>query len=737
VDGQQFKLRIVMKKKEINYFRDLNTEQKEAVETIKGPLLVLAGAGTGKTKVLTTRLANLLYSKVAHPSEICAVTFTNKAANEMRLRVEKMLNKSLAGWWLGTFHSIAARILRSNAELVSLKTTFTIIDTDDQIRLIKQILSAENIDDKRWPARSLLAIIQRWKDMGLNPNEIKNSFHLGTDFANNQSIRLYKIYQQRLITLNAVDFGDLLLHVITIFKENEDIKKLYQNKFKYILVDEFQDTNASQYYWLQTLSHKHQNLCAVGDDDQSIYSWRGADVNNILNFEKDFPKAKIIKLEKNYRSTGNILEAASHLISHNKSRLGKTLWTDYEMGNTLNVRTVYDGQEEARAISDEIESYQREKKSLNDIAILVRASFQTRNFEERFLKIGLPYQVIGGLRFYERSEIRDAIAYLRLLHSPDDQLAFERIINKPKRGLGNTTISIIEKYSRSMNISLEIAARRLCETDEITSKASSSIRIFFKNLDRWREKSKNIRLNVLMETILDDSGYTDMLKKDRSIEAPGRLDNLKELINALDEFESLSNFLEHIQLVMDGTTNDNHETAKIMTLHSAKGLEFPIVFLPGWEDGLFPNQRSIDENGSEGLEEERRLAYVGITRARKDIWIFNATSRLTHGQWVDCIPSRFIEELPKKNINEMASYSEKYNDYPSSFASQWQQNNKIPITKTDSNEKKGNFQLKERIFHQKFGYGKITDIDADRVTVDFEKTDKKKLLISFIEKIKN
>jgi len=737
VDGQQFKLRIVMKKKEINYFRDLNTEQKKAVETIKGPLLVLAGAGTGKTKVLTTRLANLLYSKVAHPSEICAVTFTNKAANEMRLRVEKMLNKSLAGWWLGTFHSIAARILRSNAELVSLKTTFTIIDTDDQIRLIKQILSAENIDDKRWPARSLLAIIQRWKDMGLNPNEIKNSFHLGTDFANNQSIRLYKIYQQRLITLNAVDFGDLLLHVITIFKENEDIKKLYQNKFKYILVDEFQDTNASQYYWLQTLSHKHQNLCAVGDDDQSIYSWRGADVNNILNFEKDFPKAKIIKLEKNYRSTGNILEAASHLISHNKSRLGKTLWTDYEMGNTLNVRTVYDGQEEARAISDEIESYQREKISLNDIAILVRASFQTRNFEERFLKIGLPYQVIGGLRFYERSEIRDAIAYLRLLHSPDDQLAFERIINKPKRGLGNTTISIIEKYSRSMNISLEIAARRLCETDEITSKASSSIRIFFKNLDRWREKSKNIRLNVLMETILDDSGYTDMLKKDRSIEAPGRLDNLKELINALDEFKSLSNFLEHIQLVMDGTTNDNHETAKIMTLHSAKGLEFPIVFLPGWEDGLFPNQRSIDENGSEGLEEERRLAYVGITRARKDIWIFNATSRLTHGQWVDCIPSRFIEELPKKNINEMASYSEKYNDYPSSFASQWQQNNKIPITKTDSNEKKGNFQLKERIFHQKFGYGKITDIDADRVTVDFEKTDKKKLLISFIEKIKN
>tara|TARA_B100000686_G_scaffold353260_1_gene458167 strand:+ start:4445 stop:6625 length:2181 start_codon:yes stop_codon:yes gene_type:complete len=726
-----------MKKKEITYFKNLNTAQRKAVETIKGPLLVLAGAGTGKTKVLTTRLANLLYSKAAHPSEICAVTFTNKAANEMKFRVEKILNKSVAGWWLGTFHSIAARILRANAELVSLKTTFTIIDTDDQIRLIKKILSAENIDDKRWPARSLLAIIQRWKDMGLNPKDIKNPFHLGTDFANNQSIRLYKIYQQRLITLNAVDFGDLLLHVITIFKENEDVKKLYQNKFKYILVDEFQDTNASQYYWLKTLSNKHENLCAVGDDDQSIYSWRGADVNNILNFEKDFTKAKIIKLEKNYRSTGNILEAASHLISYNKSRLGKTLWTDDKMGNTLNVRTVFDGQEEARAISDEIESYQRKNISLNNIAILVRASFQTRNFEERFLKIGLPYQVIGGLRFYERSEIRDAIAYLRLLHSADDQLAFERIINKPKRGLGNTTLSIIEKYSRSMNISLEIAARRICETDEITSKASSAIRVFFKKMDQWREKSKNSKLNTLIEIILDESGYTEMLKKDRSIEAPGRLDNLKELVNAINEFESLSNFLEHIQLVMDGTSNNNHEATKIMTLHSAKGLEFPIVFLPGWEDGLFPNQRSIDENGSEGLEEERRLAYVGITRARKEIWIYNANSRLTHGQWVDCIPSRFIGELPKKNINELSSYSEKYNNYQSSFAAQWEKNNKIFIERKNTDDNRNNFQLQERIFHQKFGYGKITHIEADRVTVDFEKTDKKNLLINFIEKIKS
>ena len=725
--------------KELNYFTNLNKEQKQAVETINGPLLVLAGAGTGKTKVLTTRLAYLLYSKSAHPSEICAVTFTNKAANEMRIRVESMIKRSVAGWWLGTFHSIAARILRTNAELVSLKPTFTIIDSDDQIRLIKQILSAENIDEKRWPARSLLSIIQRWKDMGLKPSEIKDSFHLGTDFANHKSIKLYENYQKRLINLNAADFGDLLLHVITIFKENEDIKNLYQKKFKYILVDEFQDTNASQYYWLKTLSNMHKNLCAVGDDDQSIYSWRGADVNNILNFEKDFKEAKIIKLEKNYRSTGNILEAASHLISHNKSRLGKTLWTDDEMGNTLNIRTVYDGQEEARAIGEEIEAYHRKNNSLNKIAILVRASFQTRNFEERFLKIGLPYQVIGGLRFYERSEIRDAIAYLRLTHSSDDQLAFERIINKPKRGLGDATLNIIEKYARSMNINLESSSRRLIETDEISNKARSSIRIFFKNIDRWREESKNTKLNELLEMILEESGYIDMLKKDRSIEAPGRLDNLKELVNAINEFDSLSNFLEHIQLVMDGASNDSNETAKIMTLHSAKGLEFPIVFLPGWEDGLFPNQRAIDENGSEGLEEERRLAYVGITRARQEVWIYNASSRLTHGQWVDCLPSRFLNELPKNNINEMSSFNEHNTNFPSSYASAWRNNNNykknINLLNNRIENNKSNFALKERVFHQKFGYGIIVDIDEDKVTIDFEKSDIKKLLINFIEKV--
>ena len=734
--GQQFKKRLPMSIKNQYQFTELNEAQIEAVKTVNGPLLVLAGAGTGKTRVLTSRLSYILQNNIAHPSQICTVTFTNKAANEMRIRVEKMIGNSVAGWWLGTFHSLAARILRSNAELVNLKNTFTIIDTDDQIRLVKQVLSLENIDEKRWPARSLLSIIQRWKDMGLNPIDVKDAFHSGTDFANNQAIKLYKLYQNRLLTLNAADFGDLLLHVITIFDKHPEIKKLYQNKFKYILVDEFQDTNASQYYWLKTLAEKHKNLCAVGDDDQSIYSWRGADVTNILNFEKDFKNTKTIRLEENYRSTGNILAAASGLIAKNQSRLGKTLWTEGEMGDKINIRTVYDGKEEAESISDEIESYQRNKNSINNVAILVRAGFQTRTFEERFLKIGLPYQVIGGLRFYERAEIRDAIAYLRLINSSDDQLAYERIINKPKRGLGDKTIRQIEQYSRSSKLNLEMAARKLAETDELTSKASSSIRLFSKKIDKWRlDLSKN-KLGELVEIVLEESGYVEMLKKDRSIEAPGRLDNLKELVNAINEFESLQNFLEHIQLVMEGANNQNLETAKIMTLHAAKGLEFPLVFLPGWEEGLFPNQRSIDENGESGLEEERRLAYVGITRAKNNVWIFNANSRLTHGQWIDCIPSRFIDELPDKNINRFSSYS---NNFKSSIASEWFiANNKkeINLSKEYIDENNDNkFKLMERIFHQKFGYGKILEIDGDKVTIDFEKAGEKKLMLTFIEKI--
>tara|TARA_Y100001970_G_scaffold292202_1_gene432492 strand:- start:10234 stop:12453 length:2220 start_codon:yes stop_codon:yes gene_type:complete len=738
VDGQQFKKRLLMTFKNTHLISELNEAQQEAVKTVNGPLLVLAGAGTGKTRVLTSRLSYILQNKIAHPSEICTVTFTNKAANEMRVRVENIIGNSIAGWWLGTFHSLAARILRSNAELVNLKNTFTIIDTDDQIRLIKQVLSLENVDEKRWPARSLLSIIQRWKDMGLNPEDVKDAFHSGTDFANNQAIKLYRLYQNRLITLNAADFGDLLLHVITIFQKHSEIKKLYQNKFKYILVDEFQDTNASQYYWLKTLAELHKNLCAVGDDDQSIYSWRGADVSNILNFEKDFKNTKTIRLEENYRSTGNILAAASGLISKNISRLGKTLWTEGEMGNKINIRSVYDGKQEAEYISDEIEAYQRNNNSINKVAILVRAGFQTRTFEERFLKIGLPYQVIGGLRFYERAEIRDAVAYLRLINSSDDQLAYERIINKPKRGLGDKTIRQIEQYSRSSKLNLDNAARKLAETDELTSKASASIRLFSRKLDKWRIDLSNNKLGELVEIVLEESGYIEMLKKDRSIEAPGRLDNLKELVNAINEFESLQNFLEHIQLVMEGANNQDIETAKIMTLHAAKGLEFPLVFLPGWEEGLFPNQRSIDENGESGLEEERRLAYVGITRAKSEVWIFNANSRLTHGQWIDCIPSRFIDELPEENVNKLSSYLNNHN-FNSTIASEWlRTNNKKVINYNEDNNYANDtnqFKLMERVFHQKFGYGKIIEIDGDKATINFEKAGEKKLILTFIEKI--
>ena len=723
-DGQQFKKRLPMSIKNKYHFAELNEAQIEAVKTVNGPLLVLAGAGTGKTRVLTSRLSYILQNNIAHPSQICTVTFTNKAANEMRIRVEKMIGNSVAGWWLGTFHSLAARILRSNAELVNLKNTFTIIDTDDQIRLIKQVLSLENIDEKRWPARSLLSIIQRWKDMGLNPIDVKDAFHSGTDFANNQAIKLYKLYQNRLLTLNAADFGDLLLHVITIFQKHSEIKKLYQNKFKYILVDEFQDTNASQYYWLKTLAEEHKNLCAVGDDDQSIYSWRGADVTNILNFEKDFKNTKTIRLEENYRSTGNILAAASGLIAKNQSRLGKTLWTEGEMGDKINIRTVYDGKQEAESISDEIESYQRNKNSINNVAILVRAGFQTRTFEERFLKIGLPYQVIGGLRFYERAEIRDAIAYLRLINSSDDQLAYERIINKPKRGLGDKTIRQIEQYSRSSKLNLEMAARKLAETDELTSKASSSIRLFSKKIDKWRlDLSKN-KLGELVEIVLEESGYIEMLKKDRSIEAPGRLDNLKELVNAINEFESLQNFLDHIQLVMEGANNQNLETAKIMTLHAAKGLEFPLVFMAGVEEGMFPSQQSHDD--SERLEEERRLCYVGITRAMQKLYISHAESRRSYGQEKYHSPSRFLREIPEDCIEEIRIKTQ---------VSRPPAAGRFSASVSHAAFEDSGFNLGQRVLHAKFGIGTVLNYEGSgaqsRVQVNFDDLGSKWLVTAY------
>ena len=730
--------------KNINkYFEQLNSEQIEAVEKLSGPLLVLAGAGTGKTRVLTTRLSHILFTKQAIPSQIFAVTFTNKAANEMRERVENILGRSVAGWWLGTFHSLAARILRKHAELVNLKNNFTIIDYDDQVRLIKQLLSSENIDEKRWPARSLIAIIQRWKDSCLVPADIEKNIFKGNDFADRKSGKIYKLYQERLANLNACDFGDLLLHVINILKINKDIRKYYQNKFKYILVDEFQDTNTAQYLWLKILSEEHKNICVVGDDDQSIYSWRGAEVKNILNFENDFSKTKTIRLEKNYRSSGNILEAASNLISYNEGRLGKTLWTDTEAGEKINIRNVYDGKEEARYISDEIESYQRKKFNINEIAILVRAAFQTRSFEERFLKIGLPYQVIGGLRFYERAEIRDAIAYLRVINSTDDQLALERIINKPKRGLGEKTIQQIVYYSKSKKISFEKSIRIIIETDEFGSKIRSSLKNFIKNIDRWRNFVSPNKLGELLELVIEESEYVDMLQKDKSIDAPGKLENLKELVNAINEFDSLSDFLEHIQLVMDGGVNSNIDSVKIMTLHAAKGLEFKTIFLPGWEEGIFPNQKSMEEYGQSGLEEERRLAYVGLTRAKENIWIFSANSRLMHGQWIDSIPSRFINEIPEKIVNLNSTFSSSMPFYQSSIATGW----KDSFSKIQANLNKRTSSLAntavsnnliihegERIFHQKFGYGKVLNIDGDKLEIKFEKSDIKKVLASFIEK---
>ncbi len=730
--------------KNINkYFEQLNSEQIEAVEKLSGPLLVLAGAGTGKTRVLTTRLSHILFTKQAIPSQIFAVTFTNKAANEMRERVENILGRSVAGWWLGTFHSLAARILRKHAELVNLKNNFTIIDYDDQVRLIKQLLSSENIDEKRWPARSLIAIIQRWKDSCLVPADIEKNIFKGNDFADGKSGKIYKLYQERLSNLNACDFGDLLLHVINILKINKDIRKYYQNKFKYILVDEFQDTNTAQYLWLKILSEEHKNICVVGDDDQSIYSWRGAEVKNILNFENDFSKTKTIRLEKNYRSSGNILEAASNLISYNEGRLGKTLWTDTEAGEKINIRNVYDGKEEARYISDEIESYQRKKFNINEIAILVRAAFQTRSFEERFLKIGLPYQVIGGLRFYERAEIRDAIAYLRVINSTEDQLALERIINKPKRGLGEKTIQQIDYYSKSKKLSFEKSIRIIIETDEFGSKIRSSLKNFIKNIDRWRNFVSPNKLGELLELVLEESEYVDMLQKDKSIDAPGKLENLKELVNAINEFDSLSDFLEHIQLVMDGGANSNIDSVKIMTLHAAKGLEFKTIFLPGWEEGIFPNQKSMEEYGQSGLEEERRLAYVGLTRAKENIWIFSANSRLMHGQWIDSIPSRFINEIPEKIVNLNSTFSSSMPFYQSSIATGW----KDSFSKIQANLNKRTSSLAntavsnnliihegERIFHQKFGYGKVLNIDGDKLEIKFEKSDIKKVLASFIEK---
>ena len=739
------------------YLDGLNDEQTRAVKAIDGPVLVLAGAGTGKTRVLTTRLAHILVQGKARPWEILAVTFTNKAAREMQNRVASITGRPVEGWWLGTFHALCARILRRNAELVGLKSNFTILDSDDQVRLLKQLMATTEIDDKKWPARVLMGVIQRWKDRGLTPDKVSNEE--GLDFAEGSLVGLYRDYQERMIALNAVDFGDLLLHCLTLFTQRTDVLQEYQEKFSYLLVDEYQDTNVAQYLWLRLLGQKHKNICCVGDDDQSIYSWRGAEVGNILKFEKDFPGAEVIRLEQNYRSTPHILAAASGLIAHNEGRLGKTLWTGMEEGDLVKVHAVWDGEEEARTVGDEIEARQNKGQSFEEMAILVRAGFQMREFEERLITLAVPYRVIGGPRFYERHETRDAIAYLRVVNSPDDDLAFERIINVPKRGLGQATLQAIHQLARAQGMPMYEAARMIVETDEIKPKARSALSGLLQDFERWRSNLDTLPHSELAAIVLDESGYTDMWMQDKSAEAPGRLENLKELVSGLEDFDNLQGFLEHVSLVMENEENKTEDKVSLMTLHAAKGLEFTTVFLPGWEEGLFPHQRAIDEEGLSGLEEERRLAYVGITRAKKEALIFYAANRRIYNQWQNSLPSRFVDELPDDNINQMAeqglyggigvnaglkSLSSGNGQHQSSRFFSYESPKKrghasdgtviegeawlVPSTSDGSK-----FQIGGRVFHQKFGYGKVLSLDRNKLEVEFEKAGIKKVIDSFVD----
>nr|WP_244564430.1 UvrD-helicase domain-containing protein [Rhizobium sullae] len=817
-----------------DYLAGLNPEQTEAVETLEGPVLVLAGAGTGKTRVLTTRIAHILSTGRAFPSQILAVTFTNKAAREMKERVALLVGGAVEGMpWLGTFHSIGVKLLRRHAELVNLRSDFTILDTDDVVRLIKQLIQAEGLDDKRWPAKQFAGMIDTWKNKGLGPADIPEGD--ARAFANGKGRELYFAYQARLMTLNACDFGDLLMHPIAIFRKNPDLLKEYHQRFRYILVDEYQDTNTAQYMWLRLLAQRPSskpisphlgemparaeggipsdtgartplsvgsadisptrgeirgttiNICCVGDDDQSIYGWRGAEVDNILRFEKDFPGAKVIKLERNYRSTEHILGAAAHLIAHNEGRLGKTLFTDRADPEDVKVQVhaSWDSEEEARAIGEEIEALQRKQHNLNDMAILVRASFQMREFEDRFVTLGLNYRVIGGPRFYERLEIRDAMAYFRLVAQPADDLAFERIINTPKRGLGDTTVRALHDYARARDIPMLAAAADVIETDELKPKARKALFDVVQSFRRWQGLLENTPHTELAEQILDESGYTDMWKVDKTAEAPGRLENLKELIRSMESFESLRGFLEHVALVMDAEQNENLDAVSIMTLHSAKGLEFDTVFLPGWEEGLFPHQRSLDESGRAGLEEERRLAYVGITRAKHRCHIWFVSNRRIHGLWQSTIPSRFLDELPETHV-EVAEVEQSYGGYgrggygqsrfdkAEPFANSYStpgwkraQANKTDATRDNWGTRSGHaverigygesgpkgrtiegelvakstsaepsrFQMGERVFHLKFGNGNITGIEGNKLTIDFDRAGQKRVLDGFVERV--
>jgi DNA helicase-2/ATP-dependent DNA helicase PcrA len=720
------------------YLDSLNETQREAVEATEGPVLVLAGAGTGKTRVLTTRLAHILMTGRARPAELLAVTFTNKAALEMRQRISVLIGRPVEGWWLGTFHALAARLLRRHAEIVGLKPNFTILDTDDQLRLLKQLIVAENFDDKKWPARALLGAIERWKDRGLGPDKVTAAE--GAEYAEGIALRLYRQYQARLLALNACDFGDLLLHNLALFAADPSVLGRYQQQFRYILVDEYQDSNVAQYLWLRLLAQGQRNLCCVGDDDQSIYGWRGAEVGNILRFESDFPGARIIRLERNYRSTGHILAAASGLIAHNRGRLGKTLHTDGEEGDQIRIRGVWDGEEEARQVGEEIEALQRRGTALGRIAILVRAGFQTREFEERFITLGLPYRVVGGPRFYERQEVRDALAYLRLIHQPADDLAFERIVNRPRRGIGDTTVRQLHAAARSAGLTLMDAARALSQTDELKAASRRALGGLLADLDRWRAAAIGLRQGELAQTVLEESGYTAMLQADTSPEAPGRLENLKELVAAMAEFENLAGFLEHVSLVMENAESDPRDMVTIMTLHSAKGLEFDAVFLPGWEEGLFPSQRTLDENGTAGLEEERRLAYVGITRARQRVEISYAANRRMHNQWQSAMPSRFIAEIPRQNVAEDSVPGLRSMAEPAftrfDLRDGWgpAPRRSAPLIEGEARRvgSTATYSPGARIFHRKFGYGRVVAAEGDKLDIAFDKAGDKKVIASFV-----
>ena len=747
------------------YAARLNAPQREAVLTTEGPVLMLAGAGTGKTAALTARLAHLIATRRAWPSEILCVTFTNKAAREMRKRVGRHIGDAVEGMpWLGTFHSIGARMLRRHAELVGLESNYTIIDTDDQIRLLKQLIQENDVDEKRWPARQLAGLLDRWKNRGLNPGDLDAVEN--ESYANGRGAQFYKLYQDRLKTLNACDFGDLLLHILNIFRTHHDVLAQYQQRFKYILVDEYQDTNQVQYLWLRLLAQTRKNICVVGDDDQSIYSWRGAEVANILKFEKDFPGASVVKLEQNYRSTPQILAAASGLINANSERLGKTLWTELPPGEKVRIIGVWDAPEEARRVGEEIERLESEGAPLDQIAILVRAQYQTREFEDRFIQIGLNYRIVGGFRFYERAEIRDALAYLRVIAQPADDLAFERIYNQPKRGLGAKTLEAMRRHARQLQMPLAAASLDLCDTDELPARARNNLVALLGQFVHWREQADKVTPSELLRSVLAESGYEDMLQKERSAESAGRLENLTELARAMEEYETLGDFLEHVSLVMDNERAGDGEKVTIMTMHAAKGLEFDHVFLPGWEEGVFPSQRAIDEGGLASLEEERRLAYVAITRAKRRCTILHAANRRIYGQWTSSIPSRFIEDLPEDYITSettmtggaslwRANWSETDDPFAHVSTSRpdrsgkrgpgWQRAlssgyDTTPKRLAEPGRSAASFAAKPRsdialgarVFHDKFGYGCVTAQEGNKLTIEFEKAGEKRVLDSFV-----